>query len=214
MPTLSRLSRWGFCFLAGTALLLPACSSDGHFTLLGYTTAPNYDCSIRTVYVPIFQNKTMWRGIEFDFHRAVVREIEAKTPFKMVDSPVGADTELLCTIINQRKAPINLNQIGEVREAEITVAVEVIWRDLRPGHTGDVLSGMGRKGADPMGGLAAPGGQRPNRASSPPGAQPVLITPTATFIPELGGSRTSAEAIIGQKLATQIVSMMEVWKQP
>ena len=30
------------------------------------------------------------------------------------------------------KGIINANQLNEVREGEVTVAVEVIWRDLRP----------------------------------------------------------------------------------
>lgn len=212
MPTLTRIHRAAFCLLASIALVLPACTSDGHFTLFGYSSAPNYDCSIRTVHVPIFQNRTLRRGLEFDYTRAVIREIEAKTPYKTVDSPVGADTELLCTIVNTRKAIINNNQIGEVREGEITIGVEVIWRDLRPGHTDEVLSGMGKKDT---GLLPAPGGgQIPNKASAPPGPHPVLVTPVATFIPELGGSRTSAEYAIGNKLAIQIVSLMEVYKQP
>jgi len=37
------------------ALALCGCESGGHFTFLGYTTRPNYDTCIKTVYVPIFQ---------------------------------------------------------------------------------------------------------------------------------------------------------------
>lgn len=196
--------------VAGAALILPACSADGNFTLLGYSTAPNYDCTIRTVYVPIFGNKTFRRGLEFDYTRLVIREIEAKTPYKVTDSPAGADTELLGTIVNLNKNIVNLNQIGEVRDAEITVGVEVIWRDLRQGHLGDVLSGMGKLETLPPGipiGPITTG----SKASSPPGPRPVLISPTVDFIPELGGSRTSAEYRVGENLAVQIVSMMEVW---
>src|SRR5205809_5404254 len=58
------------CLLAAVSCLLPACGWDGHFTILGYTTRPNYDLSIRTVYVPIFKNITMVRGLEFDLTRA------------------------------------------------------------------------------------------------------------------------------------------------
>ena len=47
---------------------MPACQSGGNFRMLGYSTAPNYDCNIHTVYVPIFKNTTfsvqytMFRG--------------------------------------------------------------------------------------------------------------------------------------------------------
>jgi hypothetical protein len=206
----------GLTAWAGALLILPACSSDGNFTFLGYTTAPNYDCNIRTVHVPIMQNRSFRRGLEFDFTRVLIREIESKTPFKTVSSPVGADTELLCTIVNTNKAVINFNQIGEVREGEITVAVEVLWRDLRPGHAGEFLSGMGKPDRSLPGlpDVAPAGGPPGSKASSPPGPHPVLITPSATFIPELGGSRTSAEWRIANNLAVQIVSMMETWGPP
>ena len=49
------------------------CASDGHVGFLGYTTAPNYDPGIRTVYVPIFKSKvletTPYRGVEFTLTR-------------------------------------------------------------------------------------------------------------------------------------------------
>ena len=70
--------RWLQGLLAAGACLLPACGWDGHVCLLGYTTRPNYDLGIRTVRVPIFKNYTLWRGLEFDLTRAVIREIEAK----------------------------------------------------------------------------------------------------------------------------------------
>src|SRR5258705_441667 len=43
---------------AALAGLVPACGWDGHFTVLGYTTRPNYHCNIHTVRAPIFQNRT------------------------------------------------------------------------------------------------------------------------------------------------------------
>src|SRR6266446_6128424 len=82
----------GSCaLLASLALLLPSCGWDGQFTVLGYTTRPNYDCTIHSVRVPIFKNVTFRRGLEFDLTRAVIREIEAKTPFKVVAAGCAAD---------------------------------------------------------------------------------------------------------------------------
>ena len=59
------LSLLVFCCLG-----LASCESGGHFSILGYTTKPNYDPCIKTVYVPIFENKTFHRGMEFDLTRA------------------------------------------------------------------------------------------------------------------------------------------------
>ena len=57
-----RGTRWvrvvGGLLLTAVVVALAGCTGDGHFTLFGYTTVPNYDMGIRTVYVPIFKNVT------------------------------------------------------------------------------------------------------------------------------------------------------------
>ncbi|MCI0681123.1 MAG: LPS assembly lipoprotein LptE [Gemmataceae bacterium] len=199
--------------LAGS---LAGCASGGHVNLLGYTTVPTYDDSIRTVYVPIFQNVSFRRGLEFDVTRAVVREIEAKTPYKVVNCREEADTELTGKIINRRKQLVNQNQLGEVRDSEVYLAVELQWRDLRPGHLGEFLSRdeakQRRDDRDPL--FAGQDGRDPYspqnlRHSRNP--QTILVQPTTHFIPELGGSITTAEKQLVDRLAVQIVSMMEKW---
>jgi hypothetical protein len=239
------------------ALALPACESGGNFTILGYTTKPNYDDHIHTVYVPIFKNLTFYRNVEFDLTQAVVREIEAKTPYKVISDRDRADTELLGTIAAITKNILNENQLNEVREAETVLTVQLTWRDLR---TGELLS-QPRKpgdqpplylppGTTPAGGplqptvispptqpqqmtmaaadntppgadgdtLPAPtplGGATPPPGSIPaPGRPPapppfITVTSTANFITELGGSMTSSMNDNVNRLAVQIVSMME-----
>ena len=214
--------------LAASALLLPSCEWDGNFTVLGYTTKPQYPTNIHTVYVPIFKNLTLWRGIEFDLTRAVIREIEAKTPYKVVSNPDCADTELKGTIVSLNKNVINRNQLNEIREAETTLAVEITWKDLR---SGEILSRPRPPGlANPsIPGPPSPSGL-PGTASPdspveatrppeylPPGAPipapptppPVLVQSIASFIPELGQSITTAQQVNVNRLAIQIVSMME-----
>jgi hypothetical protein len=163
------------------ALVLPSCAYDGHLAMFGYTTAPNYDCSVRTVYVPIFKNVTLRRNLEFDLTRAVIREIEAKTPYKVVSDCTKADTELVGTIVSRAKNVINFNQQFQVREAETTLSVEIVWRDLRPGHVGEILSRPQQ---------VLPTELLPPGAPPPP---PVLVQSIATYIPEIGASLTTAE---------------------
>src|SRR5271154_7095965 len=85
------------------ALALAGCESGGHFTFLGYTTRPNYDTCIKTIYVPIFKCEMMLdetrRQIPFDLTRAVIREIESKTPYKVISDRSKADTELTGTVV-------------------------------------------------------------------------------------------------------------------
>jgi Lipopolysaccharide-assembly len=188
--------------LALLSLFLPACSSDGHLNLFGYTTKPNYDTGIKTVYLPMAGNKTMMHGsVEFDLTRAIVNEIQSKTPYRVVHSPVGADTELTVLFKSRNKTVININQIGENREAQLGMVVEVIWKDLRPGHEGDILSSPKRKEGEPPP-LDANGNPKP--------PVPVTITPFAFYIPEIGGSNASAMAQLYSKVATQITHMMEI----
>jgi hypothetical protein len=222
----------------------PGCESGGHFTVLGYTTKPNYNCDIRTIYVPIFKNRTFRRGLEFDLTRAVIREIEAKTPYKVVSDCDHADSELIGTIVSVTKALVNLNPENEVREAETTMSVEVIWRDRR---TGEILSkppisrGPLGPGTPLLAGPALSGGQTtvPGGALAPvqqpglpgigagtpevappyllpddpipqpPPPPPVLVQSLDHNIPELGQSTATSFAGNVDRLAIQIVSMME-----
>jgi hypothetical protein len=200
---------------------LAGCASDGHFDVLGYTTVPPYERSIRTVYVPIFENVTFRRGLEFELTRAVIREIEAKTPYKVASCRENADTELLGKIVNRNKSVILHNKIGEIREGELTLAVELTWKDLRPGHLGEFLTRpdispdqlqrlreQRGRGAGAIVDLRGSEPQRPlvDKDGLP---LPVLVQPTATFVPELGGSVASAEKQLVDRLAIQVVSMME-----
>ena len=109
------------CLLASYALLSPSCSTwDGHFTVGGYSTRPNYDMRFRTVSVPIFKNRTFWTatpvpGMEMDLTRALVREIEQKTPYKVVQD--NSDTQ----ITGNFDGWLNINQGGEYWIREIKV---------------------------------------------------------------------------------------------
>jgi hypothetical protein len=186
--------------LLAAVCLLPSCQSDGHINIFGYTSEPNYDTSIHTVRVPIFKNvsprDSVREGMEFQLTRAVIREIQLKTPFEVRNDGCPADTELSGKIVYYNKNVINRNQLNEVREAEFTLAVEVTWTDLR---TGEILSQQPLK-------LPYPMTQDDLPDMKPP---PVLVQSVASMIPELGQSNTSARQSNIDKIAVQIVSMME-----
>jgi len=99
------------------------------------------------------------------------------------------------------KIILNRNQVNEVREAETILGVETVWRNLR---TGEILS-LPRKG---------PGAPPPLPVDLPPGVPPpkpppVLVQSVGHFIPEVGGSLTTAQKENADRLAVQVVSMME-----
>ena len=194
-------------FASLIGFVCPACMQDGHLKILRYTTKTNFDSNIRTVRVPLFKNSTFTpgggagQGLENELTLAVIREIESKTPYKVVNGNVPADTELSGSIVNFSKNIINRNQLNEIREAETNLAVQIIWKDLR---TGEILS---RPRADVNKGTPVALGGDPNVQ---PDTTPVLVTSLTSFIPELGQSITSARKTNVDVLATQIVAMMEI----
>jgi hypothetical protein len=227
MPIRRRHAAFALLF---AGLALPGCESGGHFTFLGYTTRPNYDTCIKTVYVPIFQSTILLdetrRQIPFDLTKAVIREIEAKTPYKVVSDRSRADTELTGTVLTLTKNLVNRNQLNEIREAEMVLTAGIVWKDLRSGDylskqrkAPNVLATPGIPALDIPGLSAAT--QQPAVPIVPPGlpgapgvpvnpdAAPILVTGLGDYIPELGQSTTTAYQQAINKMAIQIVSLME-----
>ncbi len=182
------------------------CEGGGHFNVLGYSTKPPFDCDVRSVYVTMAQNSTYRRDVEFDLTRMVVQELggRAGAP-RVVSRREIADSELSLRIVASRKNTVSINELGENRQAEIGLNIEVVWKDLRPGKGGDILTNPKR--FDPN--LLPLPGEAPLKAPAP---IPLLITPTATYAPELGGSNATAEREAVVKAARQIVNMMEIWR--
>jgi hypothetical protein len=236
--------------LAPTLVLLPSCEWDGNFTILGYTTRPNYDTRYKTVRVNIFKNPTFWAvvpvpGLEMQLTQAIVREIEAKTPYKVVRD--NADTELTGNIKSFTLGILNYNQLYERREVETTLLAEVAWRDLRTGKfltaqrrlpgtqvpeellptppaltegvMGRVLAPIPATPTSPLnaGGTDVPSTPATDPVATtavPPGA-PIpplafqLVRSVGRYIPELGQSIATAQKENVDRMAIQIISMME-----
>src|SRR4051812_2118332 len=79
--------------------LLPGLSGCGYShsgegsSSSGYEWRSLYREDVRTVAVPIFANKTFRRGVEFQLTQAIVVQLEAKSPYKVV-ARERADTVL------------------------------------------------------------------------------------------------------------------------
>lgn len=126
MMRISRISSWLALIVLAILTMLPAGC--------GYSSKPLYRTSVKTISVPIFQNKTYNRDWEFRLTEAICKNIEYRTPFKIVRGD-RADTELTGTItdINQDVLTRRFN-LNLPRESEITVAVTFQWKDLRTGR--------------------------------------------------------------------------------
>lgn len=111
------------CLLGATAL--PGCQ---------YHTQELYPQQYRTVAIPLFENRSFYRGVEYDLAEALVKEIELRTPYK-VTAPGAADTLLQGTIVRVEQRMRSRHRPGGVPESmEVAVTVDFEWKDLRSGQ--------------------------------------------------------------------------------
>lgn len=198
---------------AALLALLPAagCRSGGDFSLFGYSTAPNYDPDIRSVYVPTFKNiafhTSPYRGVEVDLTEAVVRELNARrTPMRVVQDPARADTELVGTVTRIEKIVLNRNTQNLNREFDVVIEAQIVWRDLR---TGKVLTGTRAPAPRPEDCPIDPSVPGPPPPPPDAVAVPVPVRATGRVIPEVGESNATGSKMAVDRLARQIVNMME-----
>ena len=145
-----------------------------------------YAPNVRTVYVPMIQSESFRTtpGIDLGerLTEALCKEIEKRTPFKVVGDP-NADSVLTARIVADTKRMVVESPTDQSRQVEMNMQVLVTWAD--------------------RGGAVLSSGQVPMPAAS------VDVGQAAMLVPEFGRSvvTTQQEAIV--KLAQQIVGLME-----
>jgi hypothetical protein len=145
----------------------------------GYTLRAPYDPEITTVYVPVFRSFTFRPEQNLELTRMVQQEIIKRTPFKVVDSPEGADTVLAGTILfTSKNVWVNTPQ-NFPRNITAELTAEVTWEDVRPT-------------ADPT--------------EEPP---KVRVVRFVYFYPEAGETAQLGFTRAMQQIAADIVNMME-----
>jgi hypothetical protein len=155
--------------------LLPGCAYRfGNATL--------YPPEIRTVHVPMFESNTIRRNLGERLTEAVVRDIELKTPLKVVGS-VGADSTLTGRIISEFKGTTLTAPTAEPRNIQVTYSVEVVWTDRR--------------------------GNQLQTTTIPLPSAVATVDHQSFLIPEAGQSMATTQQKVIDKLAQQIVSLME-----
>ncbi len=126
-------------FLPSALCLLPLNSGCG-YSHTGSEPSGSYQWhslyreDVKTVAVPIFQNKAYRRGEEFQLTKALVSQIEAKTPYKVV-AREKADTILEgeITSINVRRLS-NDPTTAVPQENLYVVIIDFTWKDQRTGQ--------------------------------------------------------------------------------
>jgi len=143
-----------------------------------------YPSHIRTVYVPVFESNSFRPHLGERLTEAVIKEIEEKTPYKVVGDAVQADSVLSGRITGETKRVIVESRFDLPRQVEVNLQVQVRWLDRQENLI---------------------------RQSSPIPLPPELVTigETATATPEAGSSIATAQQQAIHRLAQQIVAMME-----
>ena len=94
-----------------------------------------YPEGISTIAVELFKNETLERDFEYDITDALIKEIEARTPYK-VTSTARADTNLTGRIHDiERRQLSKSRQTGLSEEVTVGVTIELRWKDLRTGES-------------------------------------------------------------------------------
>lgn len=151
----------------------------------GYMVGSAYQPEIRTVHVPTFTSNSFRRGLETRLTEAVHKEIQSRTHFRLAKAGY-ADSRLVGNIVDVRKRVLGESRFDDPRELELSMAVEVTWEDLRHG------------------GVLAP------QQRIPIPVELVGLLTTGDFAPEVGQSLATAEQQMVDRLARQIVEMMEM----
>jgi outer membrane lipopolysaccharide assembly protein LptE/RlpB len=121
----------GIPFLLLTiALTLMGCGyhTAGHATRL--------PASVRTIAVPVFINQTQTYRIEQLLTRDVVRELLARSKYRVAnEAGESADATLKGTVISAQASPLTYDaQTGRISSAIVTVSMKISLTD-RDGHT-------------------------------------------------------------------------------
>jgi hypothetical protein len=159
-------------------ILVPGCA--------GYQLGQRslYRPDIRTVHVPVVQSDSFRRYLGERLTEAIVKDIELRTPYKVVDSD-SADSVLNVRLISDSKKILSNNRFSEPRDIETDFFLQVSWIDRR----GDLIMSHEDVPAAPL--LLNLGQQ-------------------ANFVPEGGQSLITAQQEVIEKLAQQIVGQMEL----
>jgi hypothetical protein len=120
-----------FCGLfAALCLTLSGCGS-----MKGYSTESLFPDDIGSVYLEMFENQSLERGVEYELTDALAKRIEADTPYKIISSRDRADTLMSGQITSIGTAVLTgERQTGRALEKEVELQAIVSWKNLKTGE--------------------------------------------------------------------------------
>lgn len=151
-----------------------------------------YAPDVRTVYVPMIESDSYRRDLGERLTEAVVKEIELKTPYKVVATPT-ADSVLEVHLRGDRRGLLGEDAFDNPRILENYLTAVVTWQNRR------------RVAIAPVQTLPVPGGLVQGAYAE----DPVGVEQSSLLIPEAGQTVASQQQLAINRLAEQIVATME-----
>jgi len=112
--------------LVSTLLSISGCSE--------YTQGWPYPEKVRSVYVEMFDSRSLRRGAEYTLTDAICKQIEVQTPYKIVSDRSRADSLLYGEIIYLSDSILATEpELGTTIEKEARVELVYSWKDLNTG---------------------------------------------------------------------------------
>jgi hypothetical protein len=142
-----------------------------------------YAPDVSTVYVPMIESGSYRRDLGERLTEAVAKEIELKTPYKVVGTP-AADSILEIRLVGDTRKTLAQNHFDDPRVSESDLFTEVSWVNRRREPIGTT-----RMVAMPQ--------------------ELVNFQSSANLIPEVGQSVATSQQQAIQRLAQEIVATME-----
>ena len=166
-------------------LLLPGLLLPGCIGLGGYQVGSRslFGQDIQTVYVPIVESDPTRRHLAERLTEAICKQIEERSPYKVVGRP-SADSVLECRIVEKTQRVALVDPSNDPRQKNGELTLEVRWRDRRSQDLRQFDS------------LAWN-----DRATQ--------ITASDVMVAEFGHSLVTSEQTQIDRIASQIVGMME-----
>ena len=115
-----------------TALCL---AFSGCGSMKGYSNESLFPDDIGSVYLEMFENRSLERGVEYELTDALAKRIEADTPYKIISSHDRADTLLSgqITLIGSTVLTSE-RETGRALEKEVELQAIVNWKNLKTGE--------------------------------------------------------------------------------
>lgn len=147
-----------------------------------------FDDSISTIHVPVVRCESFRAGMGEQMTEAIVKEIENRTPYKVIGSPSTADATLVVRVVEDIKTPRVRTSDNQARQIEMGMKIEVAIYD----H----------------------GSQTPRQISYLP-LSDLSLTRSRLMVPEAGQSVSTTQLLEMERVAADIVSLLETtWYVP